>query len=345
MTDISSLSMTEIIRLQTRLQEELRRRFERPMALVFSDIVGSTRYFARFGDSAGRQMQQMHFDLLSAALAGTGGRTVATAGDGAFLAFESVSAAVAGIVAFLRRSTAANEGRGHEHQLQVRIGLHWGPVLTDGVEVSGDAVNLCARVAAAADPGAVWLTRAAFQELDRAERLNCRRLEDLRLKGFDQPIEALALDWRDPVLFPRGVLVEETLERIVLPQQDIVSFGRLPSEAGAVANDVVLKHSDSRIARQVSRWHFELRRSEQGLRLVALADGNTTVDGTTVAKGAAVEVRAGTRIGVAGVLHLRLIGAEPPSANTDDESTLLVLQGNPPAPAPGSAPAAPTKRT
>ncbi len=334
MTDFSSLSMTEIIRLQTRLQEELSRRFERPLAMVFSDIVGSTPYFARHGDSAGRQLQQLHLDLISDATADCGGRIVNTAGDGAFLAFDTVQMALSGVMAFLRRSTAANEGRGREHQLQVRIGLHWGQVLTDGVEVSGDAVNLCARVAAATDPGAIWLTRAVFQELHGAERLNCRRLGDLRLKGFDQPVETLALDWRDPVLFPRRILVEETQELIALPQQDIVGFGRLPSQAGAVANDVVLKHSDSHLARQVSRWHFELRRSEHGLRLLALADGNTTVDGQAVQRGTAVAVRAGTRIGVAGVLHLLLQGAEPASFNTDDDSTMMVTKAQPAAPAP-----------
>ena len=40
-----------------------------------------------------------------------------------------------------------------DHQLQVRIGVHWGPVLTDGQIVSGDSVNLCARVAASSNIG------------------------------------------------------------------------------------------------------------------------------------------------------------------------------------------------
>jgi hypothetical protein len=54
----NSLSMTDIIRLQTVLSAALVRRFERSMALAFSDIVGSTRYFARFGDEAGCRLQQ-----------------------------------------------------------------------------------------------------------------------------------------------------------------------------------------------------------------------------------------------------------------------------------------------
>ena len=46
----NGLSMTEIIRLRDLLSKALTRRFERPLALAFSDVVGSTPYFARFGD-------------------------------------------------------------------------------------------------------------------------------------------------------------------------------------------------------------------------------------------------------------------------------------------------------
>jgi class 3 adenylate cyclase len=327
MLDLSTLSMTEIIRLQTRLQEELARRFECPMAVVFSDIVGSTPYFARYGDGAGRQLQQLHFDLLAAALPGTDGRIVDTVGDGAFLAFPTASKAVAGIIAFLRAAAGANESRGHQHQLQVRIGMHWGSVLTDGTAVSGDAVNLCARVTTCTEPGEVRLTRGLFLELERTFRLNCHPLGFITLKGFDQPVELLVLDWRDPTRFPRSLLVEETDERIALPQQDIVTFGRLVNHAGARANDIVLSHPDPSVLRQVSRWHFELRRSEHGLCLLALSDGITTVDDIQVARGHAVDVRADARIGVAGVLTLRLIGADRNTVNIDDASTMLLIKG------------------
>ena len=59
--DLDSLTLTEIIRLQNQLSAALTRRFERPYALVFSDIVGSTAYFARYGDEAGGRLQQQHF--------------------------------------------------------------------------------------------------------------------------------------------------------------------------------------------------------------------------------------------------------------------------------------------
>ena len=95
MDAVRTMTMTEIIRLQDLLSQELTRRFEKHLALSFSDIVGSTPYFARFGDEAGRKLQQRHFDFLQQAIPPAGGRVVDTAGDGAFLVFPTVEAALA----------------------------------------------------------------------------------------------------------------------------------------------------------------------------------------------------------------------------------------------------------
>ncbi|MBC7939172.1 MAG: adenylate/guanylate cyclase domain-containing protein [Chitinophagaceae bacterium] len=323
MLDPSRLTMTEIIRLQNELQHELTRRFERPLLLLFSDIVGSTPYFNRFGDAAGRQLQQLHFDLVGQCVAAANGRIVDTSGDGAFCVFPSAADAVAGAISFQQRLGQANVSRSREHQLQVRVGMHWGRVLTDGKDVSGDAVNLCARVASSADSGEIRLTRRVFQELDRVRRQTCRPLGSVALKGVPTPTDVLALEWRDPALFPRRLRIEEIGQEITLPQQDIVTFGRLPEHDGARANDVVLSHPSAELTRQISRWHFELRRVADGLRLRAQSESVTEVDGTLVGKGEDVPVRSGSRIRVAGALTLRLLEPDRVHDEMDLDSTMI----------------------
>jgi len=138
-----------------------------------------------------------------------------------------------------------------------------------------------------------------------------------------QPADLLELDWRDPAAFPRRVLIEETGQHIALPQQDIVSFGRLNEHAGARANDIVLVHPDSERTRKISRWHFELRRVPEGLRLRTLSEGLTTVDGRPVDKGADVAVQSGSRIGVAETLTLRLAGAAQAAGDEEDNRTMI----------------------
>lgn len=94
--NLDALSLTEIIRLQNQLSATLIRRFERPYALAFSDIVGGTAYFSRYGDEAGGRLQQQHFDLLTDAMIGAQGQFSHTAGDGALLGFPTVETAVTG---------------------------------------------------------------------------------------------------------------------------------------------------------------------------------------------------------------------------------------------------------
>ncbi len=307
MQDLSTLSMAEIIRLQNELQQELTRRFQRHAALGFSDIVGSTEYFARFGDAPGRQLQQLHVDLVGECLGRHQGRLVDTAGDGAFLTFPAADGALGALMELQTAVSRANAARSREHQLRLRMGAHWGPVLTDGVAVSGDAVNLCARVAGSAEPGEIRLTREMFRESSAAHRLKCRSLGAPELKGVARQVELFVLDWRDRELFPTHIRIEETAEVRRLPDQDIISFGRLREHEGAAANDVILMLEDPQRALQISRWQFELRRFPDGFRLRPLSERQTEVDGVAVAKNGEVAVKAGSKVRVARVLTVTLL--------------------------------------
>src|SRR5262249_21712334 len=147
-------------------------------------------------------LQQHHIDLLARAIGSTGGRIVDTAGDGAFLCFPSVGAAVQTLIAFQRARVEADALIGVGRGLVTRIGVHWGQVLTDGVIVAGDAVNLCARLTAVARPHAIVLTKAAFLELPSADRLRCHALPRVTLAGVPATLEVVELEWRDTARFP-----------------------------------------------------------------------------------------------------------------------------------------------
>ncbi len=300
-----SLSMTEIVRVQSMLSLALRQRFERKMALVFSDIVGSTRYFARFGDEAGRKLQQRHLDLVQEGLRGGAGRIVDTAGDGAFLGFPTVDEAARAMVTFLRLNSAENANRERDHQLAVRIGIHHGSVLTDGVQVTGDSVNMCARVTKSACPGEIRLTKEAFYACtDPWHRASCRRIPPAALDGIDCPVDLLVLDWRDRATFPTRVRFDNG-EVYPLPDQDVISFGRLrDAEGGAPANDIVLQCADETRTKCISRWHFELRRRPDGFVIKAIGNAPTEINGRLLSRGEESRIRPGDTVRVSSVLTL-----------------------------------------
>lgn len=300
------LSLTEIVRLQDTLSRALVHRFEKKLALAFSDVVGSTPYFARFGDEAGRKLQQRHVDLVQAAVTKRGGRIVDTAGDGAFLCFPLLDQAVRALVELQEAIAVDNDSRAPEHRLRVRCGVHFGPALTDGALVSGDSVNFCSRVATSCDAGELRLSAAAFAELTEIGlRLRCRWLGPIELKGVDRPVELLTLDWRDPQRFPSTLRFEDG-EAVPIPRLDVVRFGRLRDQDGQIANEIILNPADEEDRHRISRWHFELHLRPTGYVLRSVSSAPTELDGVPLAKGEERPVRPGSRIRVGDVMTIEL---------------------------------------
>jgi hypothetical protein len=195
------------------------------------------------------------------------------------------------------------------------------------VVVSGDSVNLCSRVATSANSGEIRLTREVFQDLAATHRLDCRPLGPVELKGVSRQIELFTLDWRDRSMFPTLFRIEESGEEVTLPQQDIISFGRLSEHEGTLANDVILSLPDPLQARQISRWHFELRRFADGFHVRPVSDGATEVDGELIAKGQEVVIKPGSKIRVAYVLTLTF--DSPPMRSVRDNSDATMIAGKP----------------
>jgi len=305
------LSMTELMRLQDALSRAIVRRFEKHLALTFSDIVDSTAYFAAFGDEAGRKLQQRHYDLVAAAIVPEGGRVIDTAGDGVFLCFDQVTAAVRAMVTLKRAILSDNDARNAAHRLHVRIGVHAGPVLSDGTLVSGEVVNFCNRVASSADREELRLTPAAHAELgDATLRRRCQPVRGVQLKGVAAPQDLFSLAWLDPARFPSLVGFEDgSVQR--LPARDVIRFGRLREENGAAANDIVITLEDPELLIRVSRWHFELHRKADGYMLRSItASGTTALNGRTLVPGEMVPLRPGAKVCLSGAVTLTFVSED-----------------------------------
>jgi class 3 adenylate cyclase len=118
--------------------------------VLFTDIVDSTQRAAALGDRRWRHLLDSHHALVRRELARFRGREVDTAGDGFLAAFDGPARAVRCAVAVRE----AVRGLG----LQIRAGLHTGEVELAGDRISGLAVHIGARVAAAARAGEVLVS-------------------------------------------------------------------------------------------------------------------------------------------------------------------------------------------
>jgi YVTN family beta-propeller protein len=118
--------------------------------VLMTDIVGSTEHAAELGDSAWRELVQLHHRLVRAALRRHGGREIDTAGDGFFATFDAPAAAVACALEVVDQVAALG--------IEIRAGIHVGEVEQSGRKVAGITVPIAARIMSLAEGGEVLVS-------------------------------------------------------------------------------------------------------------------------------------------------------------------------------------------
>jgi class 3 adenylate cyclase len=118
--------------------------------VLFTDIVASTERAAELGDRAWRDLLQEHHVVVRREISRFRGQELDTAGDGFFAVFDGPARAIS--------CARAIVGVVGELDLKVRAGVHTGECELQDGKVAGIAVNIGARVAAAARPGEVLVS-------------------------------------------------------------------------------------------------------------------------------------------------------------------------------------------
>ena len=182
-------------RLGARLDEaqcrDLLGRVEASMTFLFTDIVDSTKLLGTLGEEKYRRLLARHDEVVREQIVKGGGAVVKNTGDGFFASFDDVGAAVRTAIAI--QKALADEIVAPD----VRIGAHSGAAFRTGsgyTDYGGETIHLAARVGAAAGAGEILISRESLDGVAGAFRLSEPRAEIL--KGFEDPIEVVAVDWR-----------------------------------------------------------------------------------------------------------------------------------------------------
>jgi class 3 adenylate cyclase len=165
-------------------REQTRRTF------LFTDIVGSTKLLETLGNEKWKRLLTRHNDLLREQIVENGGDVVQHTGDGFFAVFVSPRAAIEAAIAIQRALDAEIVAP------DVRIGVHTGVGFEKGGGdgYGGEAVHLAARIGAAAGAGEIFATRDTLESAGAGFRLSEPR--STTLKGFEQPVDVIAVGWR-----------------------------------------------------------------------------------------------------------------------------------------------------
>src|SRR5580704_17202160 len=151
----------ELLKARAEIDEQLRRH-KNALTVLFTDVVGSTRFFERNGDPAGLVMLHRHDELATRAIQQHDGKVIKTIGDSAMAEFPNPAAAVRAAVEIERQFLKLNLTLPEDQRVGVRIGVHTGVGFRKGNDLFGDVVNVAARIVKRSAPAQILISRTLY---------------------------------------------------------------------------------------------------------------------------------------------------------------------------------------
>lgn len=258
---------------------------EEELAILFADICGSTGVYRALGDVLAHDILADRIQTLIAVTRQLDGRLVKTLGDEVMTTFPSADAATAAAVEMQQRITGTLVTEGP--QIKIRVGFHFGRVLSDGPDIFGEAVNIAARMASQAKAGQIVTTATSVARMSPEWASRARRLDPRDVRARRERVDAFEVVWEDggeegfidnvgpPVVRVGGHLsLYAPGGRIELgDDRPTLTVGR------SDGNDLVLKHAV--VSRLHARFEYHdgqfvlIDQSSNGTYVVAAAGTNT----------------------------------------------------------------------
>ena len=175
----------------------MKEKFQRVLAVMFTDLKGSTAIAEASGDIAVRAMLKKYHDLCLIAVRRHGGTLVKTIGDGSLSHFEDPAAACRAACDIQRGMEEINLSRAYKTLLLARIGIHTGECILEKNDIFGDVVNTASRFESSANPGEVFVSEDTYNALPDKAEFYARFDREVTLKGKSMPFRGYIVFW-DP---------------------------------------------------------------------------------------------------------------------------------------------------
>lgn len=185
-SDTSNVSVETLLRIRNYIDDEITQHYEKEVSVMFTDMVGSTTFFANRGTIAGRALLQRHNDILFPLIRGEEGEIVKMLGDGLLCSFSNANSAVSSAVEIQKALAGYNTSARTGEDIHIRIGTDTGPALFEKGDFFGDTIALAARVQGIAAPDQILISERTFEKLDSPLKERCQKIGEKQLKGFNK---------------------------------------------------------------------------------------------------------------------------------------------------------------
>lgn len=251
------------------------------LAVLFSDVVGSTRIYEALGDQRAREVIAVCLDLMQGATEAHSGTVIKTIGDEVMATFPSADDAM-NAAAQIQRSISTHPALQIEGQsVSVRIGCHFGPVVLERHDVFGATVNTANRMTSQAKSGQIMTTAATVDLLSPDWRASVRQIDLAALSVQGAEVMLYEVMWQTdditsmlPSIHLGGSSDRRALRlRLVLSDRELVLDETYPQMAigRADENDVIIRGN------LISRIHARIELSRSKFLLIDQSTNGTFV--------------------------------------------------------------------
>jgi class 3 adenylate cyclase len=166
------------------------------LALLFSDLTGSTALYQSVGDARAFAIVQDHFRDMTEVVTAHGGAIVKTMGDAVMATFPSEVDAIKSAIAMTQRCRDHHGAQGLGAKLGVYAGACLAVRANERLDFFGTTVNLAARLQAQAEGGQLVLTAEQAQQAEVQPLLASFKQSPFKahLKGIATEQDLIAID-------------------------------------------------------------------------------------------------------------------------------------------------------
>jgi adenylate cyclase len=251
----------------------------RNLTILFADITASTKLYDELGNAVAQVTIDRCLGIVKRVCDDGGGRVIKTIGDEVMAAFPTPDLAAQAASEVQHNMTKQRTSQGKS--IAMHIGFHSGPVIEDGGDVFGDAVNVAARLAAFAKGGQIFTSAHTVGELSPAQKQRTRDQDAHTLRGKEQDIGIFELIWQESedeltMMSPRKAIAAARVK---------LQHGARDIELGAAHSVLTMgrdQQNDIAVAdRKASRLHARIERRRDKFVLIDHSSNGTyvTVEG------------------------------------------------------------------
>jgi len=193
------------------------------LAILFADIAKSTHLYETLGDKIAQKLIGTCLSLFANITARHEGKVIKTIGDEIMCTFPTANDAIdAGVEMHQELEDLTVEDIPGFSPPNIYVGIQWGPVIKEGSDVFGDAVNVAARMVAQAKQRQIITTEETVAELKPEHQESARCIDKTTVKGKSGEFKIYEVVWERHDL--TTVMVEDSLGGMTLKARMEIRF-------------------------------------------------------------------------------------------------------------------------